>query len=55
MTYLDAVVCIRIMWAEGTYVSCRMKSPREDQMLEYDVLILDNVFVHFNFYYGYVE
>lgn len=32
-----------------------MRSPREDIVLGYDALVLDDVFIYFNFHYEYVK
>lgn len=41
-------VCARETWAGGAYSSCRVKSPRDNLVLGYDALSLDDV-SDFNF------
>ena len=47
-------MCNEVTWAGGAYGSHHLKSPREDQVLGYDTITLDDACV-FMYCYGYVE
>lgn len=48
-------VCVKVTWIRRADSSYRVKSPREDHMLRYDGVILDDVFVIKFTFVGYAE
>ena len=47
-------MCNEVTWTGGAYGSHHLKSPREERVLEYDTITLDDA-CDFMYCYGYVE